>query len=136
MVTEVPTSIYPTKLQRSWGVREIERTSSAGARPVLTNITLEKRSSPTPIYPTKPRRSWGLRRAKAETEGFEPSIQFPVYTLSRRAPSTTRTSLQRAAKIGILILPVIGLVGIHPFRHIFGLVLLPVGIIFYKPGDP
>lgn len=30
----------------------------------------------------------------AETEGFEPSIQFPIYTLSRRAPSTTRTSLQ------------------------------------------
>jgi hypothetical protein len=43
-----------------------------------------------------------LRRAMAETEGFEPSIRFPVYTLSRRAPSTTRTSLHffyRAAKI-------------------------------------
>ena len=31
---------------------------------------------------------------KAETEGFEPSIEFPLYTLSRRAPSTTRTSLR------------------------------------------
>ncbi len=30
----------------------------------------------------------------AESEGFEPSIRFPVYTLSRRAPSTTRTTLQ------------------------------------------
>ena len=30
----------------------------------------------------------------AETKGFEPLIRFPVYTLSRRAPSTTRTSLQ------------------------------------------
>ncbi len=29
----------------------------------------------------------------AETEGFEPSIRFPVYTLSRRASSTTRASL-------------------------------------------
>ncbi len=29
----------------------------------------------------------------AETEGFEPSKQFPVYTLSKRAPSATRTSL-------------------------------------------
>ncbi len=29
----------------------------------------------------------------AETKGFEPLIQFPVYTLSRRAPSTTRTRL-------------------------------------------
>ena len=30
----------------------------------------------------------------AESEGFEPSIPFRVYTLSRRAPSTTRTTLQ------------------------------------------
>ena len=28
----------------------------------------------------------------AVREGFEPSIEFPLYTLSRRAPSTTRTS--------------------------------------------
>ena len=30
----------------------------------------------------------------AEREGFEPSIELPLYTLSRRAPSTTRTSLR------------------------------------------
>jgi hypothetical protein len=29
----------------------------------------------------------------AETKGFEPLIEFPLYTLSRRAPSTTRTRL-------------------------------------------
>ncbi len=29
----------------------------------------------------------------AEREGFEPSIRFTVYTLSRRAPSTTRPPL-------------------------------------------
>jgi hypothetical protein len=29
----------------------------------------------------------------AERKGFEPSIRFHVYTLSRRAPSTTRTPL-------------------------------------------
>ena len=29
----------------------------------------------------------------AEREGFEPSVQLPVHTLSRRAPSTARTSL-------------------------------------------
>ena len=28
-----------------------------------------------------------------ERKGFEPSIQLPAYTLSRRAPSTTRTPL-------------------------------------------
>ena len=30
----------------------------------------------------------------AEREGFEPSIEFPLYTLSKRAPSTTRPSLR------------------------------------------
>src|SRR5690606_41172757 len=30
----------------------------------------------------------------AEGEGFEPSIRFPVYTLSKRAPSATRPPLQ------------------------------------------
>ena len=30
----------------------------------------------------------------AEREGFEPSIRFPVYTLSKRAPSATRPPLQ------------------------------------------
>ena len=29
----------------------------------------------------------------AERKGFEPSIQLPVYYLSRVAPSTTRTPL-------------------------------------------
>ncbi len=32
--------------------------------------------------------------AMAEGEGFEPSIRFPVYTLSRRAPSAARPPLQ------------------------------------------
>ena len=32
----------------------------------------------------------------AERAGFEPAVQFPVHTLSRRAPSTTRTSLHCA----------------------------------------
>ena len=31
--------------------------------------------------------------AMAEKVGFEPTIEFPLYTRSRRAPSTTRTSL-------------------------------------------
>ncbi len=30
----------------------------------------------------------------AESEGFEPSILFPIYTLSRGAPSATRPALQ------------------------------------------
>ena len=31
----------------------------------------------------------------AEREGFEPSKQFPVYTLSKRAPSATRPPLHK-----------------------------------------
>ena len=34
----------------------------------------------------------------AEREGFEPSRRFPAYTLSRRAPSTTRPSLRADAQ--------------------------------------
>ena len=33
-------------------------------------------------------------RHLAEEAGFEPAIRFPVYTLSRRAPSTTRPPLR------------------------------------------
>ena len=33
-------------------------------------------------------------KSLAEREGFEPPIEFPLYTLSRRAPSTTRPSLR------------------------------------------
>src|SRR5262245_32204275 len=37
----------------------------------------------------------------AEGVGFEPTIRFPVYTLSKRAPSATRPSLRnRGAPIG------------------------------------
>ena len=32
----------------------------------------------------------------AEGAGFEPAIEFPAYTLSRRAPSTTRPPLRNA----------------------------------------
>jgi hypothetical protein len=35
----------------------------------------------------------GTGRELAEREGFEPSIEFPLYTLSKRAPSATRPSL-------------------------------------------
>src|SRR6185295_16541176 len=31
-----------------------------------------------------------------ERVGFEPTVEFPPHTLSKRAPSTTRTSLQTA----------------------------------------
>src|SRR5262252_2740815 len=33
-------------------------------------------------------------RILAERVGFEPTVEFPLHTLSKRAPSTTRTSLR------------------------------------------
>ena len=36
----------------------------------------------------------------AEREGFEPSIEFPLYTLSKRAPSATRPSLRKINNLG------------------------------------
>ena len=35
----------------------------------------------------------------AEGEGFEPSIRFPAYTLSKRAPSATRPPLLWRARV-------------------------------------
>src|SRR5919108_1347901 len=35
----------------------------------------------------------------AERVGFEPTVRFPVHTLSKRAPSTTRTSLRLESTI-------------------------------------
>ncbi len=37
-----------------------------------------------------------------DKEGFEPSIQLPAYTLSRRAPSATRPSIQLVLYIYII----------------------------------
>jgi hypothetical protein len=31
----------------------------------------------------------------AERAGFEPAVRFPLHTLSKRAPSTTRTPLRQ-----------------------------------------
>jgi hypothetical protein len=38
-------------------------------------------------------------RFMAERVGFEPTIRFPVYTLSKRAPSATRPSLPWSARV-------------------------------------
>lgn len=38
-----------------------------------------------------------IRKKMAESEGFEPSIELPLYTLSRGAPSATRPALLDAA---------------------------------------
>ena len=49
----------------------------------------------------------------AEREGFEPSVEFPLHTLSRRAPSATRSSLRR-------LLSALKDLALHGLRSSFG----------------
>ncbi len=46
-----------------------------------------------------------VREFVAEREGFEPSRRYPVYTLSRRAPSTTRPPLHAPVRRKTAIYP-------------------------------
>ena len=39
------------------------------------------------------------KRELAERVGFEPTVEFPLHTLSKRAPSTTRTSLRLSVRL-------------------------------------
>ena len=42
-----------------------------------------------------------LKKIVAERQGFEPWMEFPPYTLSKRAPSTTRPSLRSGCDTGL-----------------------------------
>jgi hypothetical protein len=42
----------------------------------------------------RPHRNYRAADGLAERQGFEPWIEFPLYTLSKRAPSATRPSLR------------------------------------------
>ena len=44
-----------------------------------------------------------LANLMAERMGFEPMIEFPLYTLSKRAPSTTRPPLHKLMKYTSLV---------------------------------
>src|SRR5262249_52191101 len=67
----------------------VSMTSASRARVIrcLAARSLTARRSP-PMSPVS------TQRHLAEGVGFEPTIRFPVYTLSKRAPSATRPSLQ------------------------------------------
>ena len=73
--------------------------SSFGLSSVAKNCSRQfcrtKGFSPNPHYPPFPYK-WvtPIHKEMAESEGFEPSIRFPVYTLSRGAPSATRPALR------------------------------------------
>src|SRR5882672_2491340 len=56
--------------------RQIARADSRDRQPIRISRTLSV--------------TYGL----AERVGFEPTVEFPLHTLSKRAPSTTRTSLR------------------------------------------
>ena len=53
-------------------------------RPLIRRVDTTKS-----LHPGRDTGTWG-----AEREGFEPSVRFHAHTLSRRAPSATRTSLR------------------------------------------
>ena len=55
------------------------------------DVRSTSRQTGRPLEPPTTERE---RRKLAEREGFEPSVEFPLHTLSKRAPSTTRTSLR------------------------------------------
>ena len=48
----------------------------------------------------------------AERVGFEPTVEFPLHTLSKRAPSTARTSL-REKVTGLGLVHAGGLTTVH-----------------------
>src|SRR5712671_668210 len=56
--------------------RQIARADVRDQQPILISLALSI--------------TYGL----AERVGFEPTVEFPLHTLSKRAPSTTRTSLR------------------------------------------
>ena len=59
----------------------------------------------------------------AERMGFEPMIEFPLYTLSKRAPSTTRPPLQNTYSLFILKTPMNASWGISTFPNCLALAL-------------
>jgi hypothetical protein len=47
------------------------------------------------VLPVRSPHASGMdQQGLAERVGFEPTVEFPLHTLSKRAPSTTRTSLR------------------------------------------
>ena len=80
-----------------WGF--VKQTQCPGFALVIFPVCrLGKRAFPAPSMKNAP---CGALCLFAEEKGFEPLIPFRVYTLSRRAPSTTRTLLllERTAKV-------------------------------------
>ncbi len=58
-----------------------------------SNLDSDATASPGE-QPAPSERPWRVRQVMAEGVGFEPTRRFPAYTLSRRAPSTTRPPLR------------------------------------------
>ena len=95
MLEKQPLTRNRTKSAKSEG---LERT---GPR---ERISSSDRLTAVPRFVREARGYWRFHRGKiqrrtlaaaglAERVGFEPTIRFPVYTLSKRAPSATRPSL-------------------------------------------
>ena len=65
---------------------------------------------------------FSTKKLMAERMGFEPMIEFPLYTLSKRAPSTTRPPLHYFS-LDILSTPIKASCGISTFPNCLALAL-------------
>ncbi len=89
----------------------IWKNPSAAAKKIVLKLAFTERleytresgfRTPKATLPFKALRDFLSSESRmADREGFEPSIRFPVYTRSRRAPSTTRPPVrpQRACRL-------------------------------------
>ena len=79
--------------------KQMERRCVHG-HPVIPNVPTDHRAQPRAHLRrflaeiSENIKDFGKKKELAEREGFEPSVEFPLHTLSKRAPSTTRTSLR------------------------------------------
>jgi hypothetical protein len=69
-------------------------TEGGGGKEDSVPVAMRGSASRQTGRPLEPSPTERQRRKVAEREGFEPSVEFPLHTLSKRAPSTTRTSLR------------------------------------------
>src|SRR2546427_3191280 len=74
----------------------------------------------------------------AEREGFEPTLEFPLNTLSKRAPSATRPSLLNHEKILVKISTGVQAIQFEHSRSLqpAGEPKIPITSTFHLPESP
>ena len=87
-----------SRMQASEGWRGVwDKSATSGGPPPRYALRATARQ-PSPGLPSRSSLANAGERM-AERVGFEPTVEFPLHTLSKRAPSTTRTSLRLESTI-------------------------------------